>query len=121
MRSWRSIGTSNGHVEAGRASRGQFRLGIPEALSHRRLLRPAWRRRSFPACSSATCRTHKEAKQLLGLDRFEGRTFRGWQKHVAIVLLAYAFLATLRADARDGEDLPPLRQVAKTLVTEATA
>lgn len=64
---------------------------------------------------------HKEAKQLLGLDRFEGRTWRGWHKHVALVLLAYAFLATLRADSRDGEALPPLRQVAKALVTEATA
>lgn len=64
---------------------------------------------------------HKEAKQLLGLDRFEGRTFHGWHKHVAIVLLAYAFLATLRADAQDGQELPPLRQVAKTLVVEATA
>lgn len=64
---------------------------------------------------------HKEAKQLLGLDRFEGRTWKGWHRHVAIVLLAYAFLATLRADAKDGEGLPPLRQVAKALVTEATA
>jgi SRSO17 transposase len=64
---------------------------------------------------------HKEAKQLLGLDRFEGRSWKGWHRHVAIVLLAYAFLATLRADAKDGEGLPPLRQVAKVLVTEATA
>jgi SRSO17 transposase len=64
---------------------------------------------------------HKEAKQLLGLDRFEGRTWRGWHKHVALVLLAYAFLATLRADGNAEADLPPLRQVAKALLTEATA
>lgn len=64
---------------------------------------------------------HKEAKQLLGLDRFEGRTYRGWHKHIALVLLAYAFLATLRADAPGDEERPPLRQVAKALLIEATA
>lgn len=64
---------------------------------------------------------HKEAKQLLGLDRFEGRTYRGWHKHIALVLLAYAFLATLRADAPDTVERPPLRQVAKALLIEATA
>ena len=64
---------------------------------------------------------HKEAKQLLGLDRFEGRTWRGWHKHVALVLLAYAFLATLRADAPDTAPRPPLRQVAKALLIEATS
>jgi SRSO17 transposase len=64
---------------------------------------------------------HKEAKQLLGLDRFEGRTFRGWHKHVALVLLAYAFLATLRAEAPGDAERPPLRQVAKALLIEATA
>lgn len=64
---------------------------------------------------------HKEAKQLLGMDRFEGRTWRGWHRHMAIVLLAYAFLATLRVEAGDDAALPPLRQVARVLVTEATA
>lgn len=64
---------------------------------------------------------HKEAKQLLGMDRFEGRTWRGWHRHMAIVLLAYAFLATLRVEAGEGAVLPPLRQVARVLVTEATA
>lgn len=64
---------------------------------------------------------HKEAKQLLGLDRFEGRTWKGRHRHVAIVLLAYAFLATLRADDRKDDELAPLRQVAKTLLIEATA
>jgi SRSO17 transposase len=64
---------------------------------------------------------HKEAKQLLGMDRFEGRTWRGWHRHMAIVLLAYAFLATLRAEMGGRQPLPPLRQVARVLVTEATA
>jgi SRSO17 transposase len=64
---------------------------------------------------------HKEAKQLLGMDRFEGRTWKGWHRHMAIVLLAYAFLATLRVEMGGGAPLPPLRQVARVLVTEATA
>lgn len=65
---------------------------------------------------------HKEAKQILGLDRFEGRTWVGWNHHVAVVLLAYAFLATLRAqhDAKSGP-LPPLAAVAQVLVEEFTA
>lgn len=65
---------------------------------------------------------HKEAKQILGLDRFEGRTWMGWNHHVAVVLLAYAFLATLRADhnPKDGP-LPPLAEVAQALVEEFTA
>ncbi|MGH2652258.1 MAG: IS701 family transposase, partial [Actinomycetota bacterium] len=65
---------------------------------------------------------HKEAKQILGLDRFEGRTWMGWNHHVAVVLLAYAFLATLRAEHdRTRGPLPALAAVAQTLVEEFTA
>jgi SRSO17 transposase len=65
---------------------------------------------------------HKEAKQILGLDRFEGRTWMGWNHHVAVVLLAYAFLATLRAQHDpDHGPLPPLADVAQALVEEFTA
>lgn len=60
---------------------------------------------------------HREAKQILGLDRFEGRTWRGWHHHVTMVLLAYAFLATLRA--RSGTSmLPTIPAIAKALVIE---
>lgn len=40
---------------------------------------------------------HREAKQMLGLDQFEGRTYDGWHHHVTMVLLAYAYLAQERA------------------------
>lgn len=40
---------------------------------------------------------HREAKGYLGVDRFEGRTWQGWNHHVTMVLLAYAFLSRLRA------------------------
>lgn len=60
---------------------------------------------------------HKETKQILGLDRFEGRTWRGWHHHVTMVLLAYAFLATQRATGHRA-DLPTLPATARALVVE---
>lgn len=60
---------------------------------------------------------HREAKQILGLDRFEGRTWRGWHHHVTMVLLAYAFLATLRGTGRKRE-LPTIPAVVRALVIE---
>jgi SRSO17 transposase len=61
---------------------------------------------------------HREAKQLLGLDRFEGRTWRGWHHHVAMVQLAYAFLSHLRAGRGAGTPLPTLPEVARAVVLE---
>jgi SRSO17 transposase len=40
--------------------------------------------------------SYKELKDELGLDHFEGRSWRGWQHHVTLVMLAYAFLVLLR-------------------------
>jgi SRSO17 transposase len=40
--------------------------------------------------------SYKELKDELGLDHFEGRSWRGWHHHVVLVLLAYAFLQHLR-------------------------
>jgi len=60
---------------------------------------------------------HKEAKQLLGLDRFEGRSWRGWHHHVSMVLLAYAFISMLRAQ-HEGGPLPSLRTTASKIVHE---
>ena len=59
---------------------------------------------------------HRESKQILGFDRFEGRTWRGWHHHITMVLLAYAFLATLRATP--STRLPTIPAVAKALVIE---
>lgn len=38
----------------------------------------------------------RELKDELGLDHFEGRSWRGWYHHVALVLMAYAFLQDVR-------------------------
>ncbi len=36
--------------------------------------------------------SYKELKDELGLDHFEGRSWRGWNRHVTLVFMAYAFL-----------------------------
>ncbi len=44
--------------------------------------------------------SYKELKDELGLDHFEGRSWRGWQHHVTLVMLAYAFLVLRRRQRR---------------------
>ena len=39
---------------------------------------------------------YRELKDALGLDHFEGRSWRGWQHHVTLVSLAHGFLTTER-------------------------
>ncbi|MCU4753660.1 IS701 family transposase [Halobacteria archaeon AArc-curdl1] len=61
---------------------------------------------------------HRGAKQVLGLDQFEGRTWKGWHHHVTIVLLTYAFIATDRAAQGAAGRPPPFSAVARALVYE---
>ena len=61
---------------------------------------------------------HRDTKQLLGLDSFEGRTWRGWHDHVLMVLLAFAFIASLRAGMQDDEKLPSFPSIVKMIVLE---
>ena len=42
----------------------------------------------------------QQLKDELGLDHFEGRSWRGWQHHVTLVMLAYAFLVLRRHQRR---------------------
>ncbi len=65
-------------------------------------------------------RFHRDAKQLLGLDSFEGRSWKGWHHHISMVLLAFAFLSLLRAEAQpgSGDRLPSLRTIARAVVLE---
>ncbi|MCJ7697561.1 MAG: IS701 family transposase [Thermoplasmata archaeon] len=62
---------------------------------------------------------HRETKQLLGLDRFEGRSWKGWHHHISMVLLAYAFIAELRAKIQTVEKLPSFPAVVRLVVHEA--
>lgn len=66
-------------------------------------------------------RDYQEMKQELGLDHFEGRTWRGFHHHATLCAIAHAFLALRRAlsppipdevDAADGPALPPVHSVA---------
>ena len=41
---------------------------------------------------------YRELKDALGLDHFEGRSFRGWHHHVTLVFVAYGFLTLQRLD-----------------------
>ena len=43
--------------------------------------------------------SYQQMKEELGLDHFEGRSWRGFHHHVTLVLLAYAFLSSLRPPA----------------------
>lgn len=44
--------------------------------------------------------SYRELKDELGLDHFEGRSWRGWHHHVVLVLMAYAFLQNIRRKRR---------------------
>lgn len=44
--------------------------------------------------------TTRELKHDLGLDHFEGRTWRGWHHHVTLVTAAQAFLTLRRLDPK---------------------
>lgn len=44
-------------------------------------------------------RTYEDLKGELGLDHFEGRSYRGWQHHITCTLACFAFLVAERARA----------------------
>lgn len=43
---------------------------------------------------------YRELKHSLGLDHYEGRTWRGWYHHVTLVSAAQAFLTLRRPDPK---------------------
>jgi SRSO17 transposase len=62
-----------------------FLVAIPAPLSTKqivRILKQRWR----------TERVYQDMKGELGLDHFEGRTWRGWNHHVTLALCCYAFI-----------------------------
>ncbi len=46
---------------------------------------------------------HQQLKEELGLDHFEGRSWRGLHRHALLTLIAYLFLQHLRLQAATGE------------------
>jgi SRSO17 transposase len=59
-----------------------------------------------------TERVYEEMKGELGLDHFEGRSFRGWHHHVSVAICCYAFVVAERvrhflpSTARQGDPNP---------------
>jgi SRSO17 transposase len=45
---------------------------------------------------------HQQLKEELGLDHFEGRSWRGLRRHALLTLMAYLFLQHLRLQAATG-------------------
>jgi SRSO17 transposase len=45
---------------------------------------------------------HQQLKEELGLDHFEGRSWRGLHRHALMAMIAYAFLHHLRLAAANG-------------------
>jgi SRSO17 transposase len=65
---------------------------LPATMTRRQLVRrikQRWR----------TERVYEDAKGELGLDHYEGRSFRGWNHHVSIVLVCFAFIVAERSRA----------------------
>ena len=72
-----------------------YLASLPARMSKKqlvRILKERWR----------TERVYQELKTELGLDHFEGRSFRGWHHHVTVALSCYAFIAAERL-----RDFPP--------------
>lgn len=62
---------------------------LPASMSRRQLVRRVkgrWR----------TERVYQDAKGELGLDHYEGRSYRGWNHHVSVVLVCFAFIVAER-------------------------
>jgi SRSO17 transposase len=53
---------------------------------------------------------YEDAKQECGLDHYQGRSWQGLHRHLALVMLAYSFLMLFRLTLPlpDGEAFPPL-------------
>jgi SRSO17 transposase len=66
-----------------------FFINLPATASLRQLVRLAHQRWAIE-------QQYQELKTELGLDHFEGRSFPGWQHHVVLSAVAYAFLQNER-------------------------
>lgn len=63
---------------------------LPKTLTRKELVRRIKQRWRIE-------RTYEDMKGELGLDHFEGRSYRGWHHHVSTVLACYAFVVSERA------------------------
>jgi SRSO17 transposase len=61
---------------------------------------------------------YQQLKEVLGLDHFEGRSWRGWHHHVTMVMLGHAFLRLeqARPGKQSGWTLPHMRREVQWLL-----
>jgi len=129
---WRRVTWRNGTHPCWEADFAALRVTPATDWRHRRLAAEVWllcerglgptgRRRHYlialPATASlgqlvrlahqrwAIEQHYQDLKTELGLDHFEGRSYPGWQHHMAISAVAYAFLQTERMRPREGPRL----------------
>jgi len=65
---------------------------LPKSTTRRQLVRRIKQRWRIE-------RTYEDMKGEFGLDHFEGRSYRGWQHHISLVLACYAFVVAERSRA----------------------
>jgi SRSO17 transposase len=63
---------------------------------------------------------HQQMKEELGLDHFEGRSWRGLHRHALMTMIAYAFLQQQRLKEAKREKKNPLRPAAADLAGHST-
>ena len=78
--------------------RKHYFVSLPASASLRQIVRLAHQRWAIE-------QHYQDFKSELGLDHFEGRSYPGWQHHMVISAVSFAFLQTERMRRREG---PPL-------------
>jgi SRSO17 transposase len=73
-----------------------FRAYGPDATALETLVRVAGTRWAIEE-------SFEDAKELVGLDQYEVRTWRAWYRHITLALLAYAFLEVTRRQVANGQ------------------
>lgn len=145
-RAWKRIQWRNGSNPPWEADFAAMRVTPATDWRHRRLAPEVWllcergigptgRRRhyliSLPASASLTQlvrlahhrwaieQHYQDLKTELGLDHFEGRSYPGWQHHLVISAVAYAFIQSERMRPRAGPQLtfPQVRAFVQEIFT----
>jgi SRSO17 transposase len=87
-------------------------VALPASASLRALVRLAHQRWAIE-------QHYQDLKGELGLDHFEGRTYPGWQHHIVISAVAYAFLQKerMRGPVDGALTFPALRAIVQEIFT----
>ena len=88
-----------------------YLIDLPAHTSLRALVRLAHQRWAIE-------QQYQELKDELGLDHFEGRSLPGWQRHVALIAVAYTFLQLERRQRPSRTlTLPHVRAIIQEVLT----